>query len=187
MIVLLGVMAKFSLAQAPESLVVRWDFESEETSKLRLVGTVHRDIPGPRAPLYPDFDASNTAVKLDGNGGHLEFDDPGTQSDFDFGNEDAMTLEAWVQAESLRPGEFVYILGKGRTTTSGPLSENQNWALRIRERNQQGCVSFLFATPEISSDATKDSHWHRWTSTNGFVPGKLWHHVAVSYRFGHPD
>ncbi|MCE2814834.1 MAG: DUF1553 domain-containing protein [Planctomycetaceae bacterium] len=187
MIVLLGVIAKFSLAQAPESLVVRWDFESEETSKLRLVGTVHRDIPGPRAPLYPDFDANNTAVKLDGNGGHLEFDDPGTQSDFDFGNEDAMTLEAWVQAESLRPGEFVYILGKGRTTASGPLSDNQNWALRIREKNQQGCVSFLFATPKIPSDATKDSHWHRWTSTNGFVPGKLWHHVAVSYRFGHPD
>ena len=29
MIVLLGVIAKFSLAQAPESLVVRWDLESE--------------------------------------------------------------------------------------------------------------------------------------------------------------
>ncbi|MFM8570467.1 MAG: LamG-like jellyroll fold domain-containing protein, partial [Pirellula sp.] len=170
-----------------ETLVVRWEFGSEETSKLRPVGTVHRDIPGPRSPLYPDFEIGNTAVKFDGSGGHLEFDDPGTQSDFDFTNDDPITLEAWVQAESLRPGEFVYILGKGRTAGSGPASDNQNWALRIRERNEKGCVSFLFATPKESSRANNDAHWHRWTSQSGFAPGKVWHHVAISYRFGHPE
>ena len=181
------VIAEFGLAQTPESLVVRWEFESEETSRLRSVGTVHRDVPGPRSPLYPDFDTNNTAIHLDGSGGHLEFDDPGTKSDFDFDNEDPITLEAWVQAESLRPGEFVYVLGKGRTAASGPSSDNQNWALRIRERKEQGCVSFLFATTKDPKESQNDSHWHRWTSQTGFVPGKLWHHVAVSYLFGHPE
>ena len=178
----------WALAQSDdESLVVRWEFESEETTNLRSVGTVHRDIPGPRSPLYPDFQTSNTAIQLDGSGAHLEFQDPGTQSDFDFTNEDPISLEAWVQAENLKPGEFVYILGKGRTTSGGPNSDNQNWALRVRERNEQGCVSFLFATPKEPTPKSNDAHWHRWTSHTGFVPGNLWHHIAVSYRFGHPD
>jgi len=89
--VLLSVIAEFGLAQTPESLVVRWEFESEETSRLRSVGTVHRDVPGPRSPLYPDFDTNNTAIQLDGSGGHLEFDDPGTKSNFDFDNEDPIS------------------------------------------------------------------------------------------------
>lgn len=176
-----------SEAQPEESLVVRWEFHSEETSRLRSVGTVHRDVPGPRSPLYPDFEVNNTAIKLDGTGAHLEFDDPGSQSDFDFSNDDPITLEAWVQTDSLRPGEFVYLVGKGRTASGGPNSDNQNWALRVRERNEQGCVSFLFATPKRASKANSDSHWHRWTSKTGFTPGKVWHHVAIGYRFGHPD
>jgi mono/diheme cytochrome c family protein len=176
-----------ALAQSDLALVARWEFESEETTKLRSIGTVHRDIPGPRSPLYPDFDATNTAIKLDGSGSHLEFDDPGTQSEFDFTSDEPISLEAWVQAESLRPGEFVYVLGKGRTTSSGATSENQNWALRIRERSQKGCVSFLFATPRKPNAKNADAHWHRWTSQVGFSPGRLWHHIAVSYRFGHPD
>jgi len=178
---------RWTCAQSEDSLVVRWEFESEETSRLRPVGTVHRDIPGPRLPLYPDFDSNNTAIKLDGTGAHLEFEDPGTQSDFDFSNSDPITLEAWVQAESLRPGEFVYIVGKGRTAANGPTSDNQNWALRIRERNEQACVSFLFATPKRALSSQGDSHWHRWTSKTGFTPGKVWHHLAISYRYGQPD
>ncbi len=174
-------------AQSQNTTVIRWEFHSEETSKLLPVGTVHRDVPGPRSPLYPDFDANNTAIQLDGSGSHLVFDDPGPQSDFDFANQDPISLEAWVQIDTLRPGEFVYVVSKGRTAPSGPNSENQNWALRIRERNQQGCVSFLFATPKSENQPNNDSHWHRWTSHSGFKPGKLWHHIAVSYLFGQPD
>jgi len=36
-------------------------------------GGVHRDVPGPRPREFPDFDAGNTAVKLDGSGAHFSF------------------------------------------------------------------------------------------------------------------
>jgi hypothetical protein len=171
---------------AQTSPLVRWDFHSEETLSLRSHGGVHRDIPGPRPPEYPDFEPSNTAVKLDGDGAYLEFEDPGNASEFDFSNGDSITLEAWVQCDELRKNEFVYIVGKGRTGRPGFESDNQNWALRLRERDGTGCVSFLFATPKKLSSAG-DAHWHRWTSKEGFKPGKLWHHVAISYRFGDPE
>jgi len=78
------------------AVAARWDFGTEEATPLPSHGGVHRDVPGPRPPEYPDFEPNNTAVKLDSNG-------------------DAITLESWVQVTGLRPGENVYIIGKGRT------------------------------------------------------------------------
>ncbi|MBU6174057.1 MAG: hypothetical protein KGQ60_09645, partial [Planctomycetes bacterium] len=121
----------YSSLMAQSSPVVRWDFHSEETLPLRSRGGVHRDVPGPRPPEYPDFEPSNTAVKLDGDGAYLEFDDPGNASEFDFSNGDSITLEAWVQCDDLRKNEFVYLVGKGRTGRPGFESDNQNWALRL--------------------------------------------------------
>lgn len=46
--------------------VAFWHFGTEETSKLKAVGGVNRDQKGPRPPVYPDFDANNTAVRMDG-------------------------------------------------------------------------------------------------------------------------
>jgi len=180
-----GLLLQTARADEP-SLVVRWDFGSEETSRLEPVGGVHRDVPGPRPPLYPDFEVDNTAVKLDGQGARLVLADPGEQSPFDFTNGDAITLEAWVQVDSLRTGENVYIVGKGRTNAPGFARDNQNWALRLREQRGKACVSFLFATKREKGDAA-DAHWHRWTTNDGFTPGRGWHHVAVSYQFGKPE
>lgn len=163
--------------------VARWSFGQEESTPLKSHGGVHRDVPGPRPEKYPDFAPDNTAAKFDGNGARFSFDDPGADSPFDFTNGDELTLEAWVQLETIRDGENVYIIGKGRTNQAGTTPDNQNWALRVREQNGQACLSFLFATP---SEAGR-SHWHRWTTDRGFVPGKEWHHVAVSYRFGTPE
>ena len=168
------------------SLVARWEFGAEETTPLQPVGGVHRDVPGPRPPVYPDFEVDNTAVKLDGRGARLTFADPGTQSPFDFANGDAITLEAWVQVNEIRPGENVYVVSKGRTATPGFARDNQNWALRVREQRGKACVSFLFATKR-EQGAAADAHWHRWTTTNGFTAGRGWHHIAVSYRFGQPE
>ena len=64
--------------------------------------------------------------------------------------------------------------------------DNQNWALRVRERRGEASVSFLFATPIASGVGRSEAHWHRWTTDGGFAPGPAWHHVAVSYRFGEP-
>lgn len=170
-----------------EAPIARWDFGSEESTPLRSHGGVHRDVPGPRSPDYPDFEARNIAVKLDGNGAHLSFEDSGAQSKFDFTNGDSITLEAWVQVDDLRAGENVYVIGKGRTGSPGFAADNQNWALRVREVGGKAGVSFLFATPLDSGAVKADQHWHRWTSATGFTPGKNWHHIAAAYQFGKPE
>lgn len=167
--------------------VVRWDFGQEETSRIRAVGGVERDVPGPRPPEFPDFDAGNTAVRFDGKGARFEFADPGANSPFDFENGDAITIEGWVRVDEVRPEENVYIVGKGRTGSKEFPRDNQNWALRLRERDGRLCVSFLFATPREAGAARADSHWHRWTTKEGFASGTGWHHIAVCYNFGEPD
>lgn len=171
-------------------LVARWSFGTEETTRLSAHGGVHRDQPGPRPPEFPDFEPNNTAVKFDGSGAHFSFADPGAGSPFKFTNDDAITLEAWVNLPEIRKTENLYLIGKGRTGAEGFAKDNQNWALRVREVSGNVRVSFLFATPpgrEKDKPAAKDAHWHRWTSRTGFAPGSGWHHVAVSYRFGDPD
>ena len=183
-------------AVAVAAPVARWDFGEEDTSRAVVVGTVQRDAPGPRPPLFPDFDSYNTALRLDGNGGHLALADPGEGSALDFTNGDALTLEAWVQVDGFRANDQLYVVGKGRTGASGFPADNQNWALRVRAVGGQFAVNFLFATPrraaapaatEARAPAAKsDGHWHRWTSKPGFAPDTGWHHVAVTYRFGEP-
>lgn len=168
--------------------VARWGFGSEETSRLTEHGGVHRDLPGPRPPIFPDFDPGNLAVKFDGAGSHFSYADPGDNSPFDFTNGDSITLEAWVSVSELKKSENAYIIGKGRTGDPGFARDNQNWALRLRESGGEARPSFLFATPRgKDTNAAKDAHWHRWTTTSGFAPGSGWHHVAVAYRFGDPE
>jgi len=167
--------------------IARWDFGTEETSKIQAVGGVHRDVAGPRPPEFPDFESSNTAVKFDGRGARYTFADPGAASPFDFQNGDTITIEAWIKIDDLQPNENQYIIGKGRTGAKEFPRDNQNWALRIREADGQACVSFLFATPPVSGAMKTDSHWHRWTTVEGFAPKTGWHHVAAAYRFGEPE
>jgi hypothetical protein len=45
-------------------------------------------------------------------GAYLASSDPGPNSDFDFNNGDAITLEAWVNPSVLRDGQVGYIVGK---------------------------------------------------------------------------
>ncbi len=165
----------------------RWDFGSEETTPLQSHGSVHRDVPGPRPPEFPDFESGNTAIRLDGRGAYLSFEDDGVGSPFDFSGGDAIALEAWVQVDEMGAGENCYVIGKGRTGAKGFSADNQNWALRVRERGGKACVSFLFATARADGDRRDGAHWHRWTTAEGFAPGKRWHHIAVSYRFGVPE
>ena len=172
-----------SLWAAP---VARWDFGEEDVSRVVSVGSIEREVPGPRPPDYPDFEAANTAVRFDGRGSHFTFADTGTASLLDFTNGAAITLEAWVKPDGFKSGENVYLVGKGRTGAEGFAPDNQNWALRLRSVGDRYAVSFLFATPKTADAAKADAHWHRWTTKTGFAPGSGWHHVAVTYRFGDP-
>jgi hypothetical protein len=183
---LLLVLACFTAAASAATPVARWDFNEEDTSRAIAVGAVQRDVPGPRPPVFPDFEARNTAAKFGGAGAHLALADPGPGSAFDFTNGDAITLEAWVEVEGHSASDNLYVIGKGRTSAPGFAADNQNWALRVRAMGGKFAVNFLFATPRGTAAATRDAHWHRWTSTRTFAPGSGWHHIAVTYRFGDP-
>ena len=165
--------------------VARWDFDSEDSTNLGAVGNVQRDQPGPRPPEYPGFDSTNTAIRLDGKGAHLVLEKPAKGGPFDFGKGDSITLEAWVQLSHLGRGANPYVIGKGRTGEPGFEKDNQNWALRLREQKGLACVNFLFASKKTGL-GSPDSHWHRFTTREGFKPGKAWHHVAIAYEFGKP-
>jgi len=182
-LVLIG-LSRSSASAAP---VVLWEFGTEEQTQLEVRGGVHRDMPGPRPPEFPDFEPNNTAVKFDGKGSRYEFADPGAKSPFDFSNGDEVTLEAWIKVDNLHDGENLYIIGKGRTGAAPFARDNQNWALRVRGVQGKACVSFLFATQPAAGVAKGDAHWHRWTTETGFDPKTGWHHVAAAYRFGSPE
>ncbi len=72
---------------------------------MNRVGDVVRDQVGPRPPDFPSFAPDNTAIQLKGKGTRIEIKDPGEKSAFDFTNGDAITMEAWVKLDSIRPGQ----------------------------------------------------------------------------------
>ncbi len=165
--------------------VLQLDFGQEESAPLIAVGNVVRDQAGPRPPEFPDFDANNTAIQLQGKGARYEIKDPGPQSPFDFTNGDAITLESWVKVDKLSPGQPAYIVGKGRTSSPHFARNNQNWSLRVIGGSAGlAHLSFLFASaPEPGGGNT----WHIWNSEASFEIATGWHHVALSYEFGKPD
>lgn len=180
----LGVLlhAHVAIAADPTSPVARWEFGTEEATPLRAKGNVQRDQAGPRPPEFPDMAADNSAVRVDA-GAYLSVPDPGSNSDFDFTNGDAITIEAWVNPSVLREGQVSYVVGKGRTGSPNFARDNQNWSLRVVGAKKEAKLSFLFATKLTSNDA----HWHRWDSQLGFPVGTGWHHIAIAYRFGDPN
>ncbi|MCA9084822.1 MAG: DUF1553 domain-containing protein [Planctomycetaceae bacterium] len=162
-------------AEGPE-LIADWSFDDS------IPGTVHGTATakagGLESPGYPDFAEGNKSLTL---AAPSWLSLPSEQK-FQFDNGDRITLEAWVRVDSA--GENAYIVGKGRTGTSGVDTINQNWALRLRQNKGQMCVNFLFHSRD--TDEAKGD-WHRWTSNQGISRGSRWHHVAVTYHFGHPE
>ncbi|EMI15855.1 secreted protein containing DUF1549 [Rhodopirellula maiorica SM1] len=182
--VVLLFLCSQSVAVADEPhLVAEWDFATEATRSFESHGSVQRDQAGPRPPVYPDFQSNNTAIRLGESGGYLSIDDTAEQSEFDFTNGDAITLEAWVKIQLPANNSPIYIVGKGRTGNPRFSKDNQNWAMRVQKVGNSMRVGFLFATKRGEGDA----HWHRWTSTASFTAQNTWHHVAVTYRYGDPD
>ncbi len=169
---------------ADSHLAAKWDFNSEEPAPLIPRGGVIRDQDGPRPPEFPDLESDNTAVQLKGNGARFEVKDPGPKSEYDFTNGDAITLEAWVLVEALRPGQPAYVVGKGRTHNPRFSRDNQNWSMRVVGANG-GLAQLGFLFTSISDTGQK--HWHRWNSEAAFQISTGWHHIALAYEFGKPE
>ncbi|MFM8470930.1 MAG: DUF1549 domain-containing protein [Limisphaerales bacterium] len=161
-----------------------------------LDGTVEGKVAtGQRAQSseqFPEFEPDSAAAGFSGKGEFIRVKDPGANSPLDFAKGDAITMEAWVNVNSLKEGQYVYVVGKGRTGNKGFDANNQNYAMRLHGQGGAACVSFLFRDSEkgaapAKGKATKeeaDKNWHRWTANDGFLPGSGWHHVAVTYTFG---
>lgn len=165
-----------------EAPVAQWHFDGSDTLGT-WQGTGHREGAGPRAPIYPKFENTNRAVELSGKDAALVVTDPGVDSptNLRFSKGDSITIEAWVKVRSIKDGQQVYLVGKGRNGTKEFGNLNQNYALRLKGEPGRAVIGFLFSgQPENGKPAT----WHRWWSTEGFQVDAGWHHVAVSYTFG---
>lgn len=167
---------------------LRLDFDGPLREDMIRHGNVRLEREGPRPPEFPNFGHDNTAVYFPVKGGFIEIPDPGPSSEFDFANNDALTLEAWIKLDGVQSRAPMYIIGKGRSNLSAYQADNQNWSLRITvDSSDIARVGFLFATSPTDVEPSTDSHWHRWTSADGFSPETGWHHIAVQYRFGQPE
>ncbi len=163
--------------------LVKWNFDEPVVGTWQ--GTPKIEAQGPQAPMFPNFAKGNKAASFPMKSGALvvkESDVP--NANLRFAQGDSITIEAWVNLDSIKNNENCYILGKGRNRNSAFQPENQNYALRLRGEGGEGRISFLFRTEAEKVDEKKD--YHRWTSSEGFTAGSGWHHVAVSYIFGKP-
>jgi mono/diheme cytochrome c family protein len=175
----------FGLYADDSKPVLQLDFGQEESAPFIAIGNVVRDQAGPRPPEFPDFEANNTAIQLQGKGSRYEIKDPGPQSPFDFTNGNAITLEAWVKVDKIGHGQPVYLISKGRTNSPHFARNNQNWSLRVIGGSEGlAHLSFLFASAPAPGGGNT---WHLWNSTASFQIKSGWHHVAVAYEFGRPE
>ncbi len=141
---------------------------------------------GPRPGEFPDFSKDNLAARFGPKGSAIHIpDQKGKESPLKFRKGDSITIEAWVNPDSVRDQEQIYIIGKGRTANK----QNQNWSLRLRGVEGGAGVSFLFRNEKNRSEKDADSFrdWHRWTSEGLITAGTGWHHVAITYTFGKGD
>jgi len=161
--------------------IVRWQFDTPgEPGSMN----VNARVAGPRPPLYPSFTTNNQAYEIHSAKDAIilrENDDTTKGKALRFGAGDSLTIEAWVRVDDLKPGNYAYIVSKGRNRKPGFPEKNQNYALRLLGAPGEARISFLFSSAPSSGNAAE---WHRWTSSSGFPLNNGWHHVAVSYTFG---
>lgn len=143
-----------------------------------LRGNRVETLTGPRPSEFPLFKPDNQAANFKPGEGFLRVVDPGEKSILDFTAGDSITLEAWVNLESIQSGRHYYVIGKGRTNRRGMARDNQNYGLRVTGSE----ISFLFrGQPKKKED---QPNFHRWTSRGAGISSGNWHHVAVTYTFG---
>ncbi|MDF1787480.1 MAG: DUF1553 domain-containing protein [Verrucomicrobiales bacterium] len=155
--------------------VAHWSFEPAD-SEVKFEGKVVF-VNGPNQQVSRNLPSGNRAAQFDGKGSFVRLSD---SESLRFDQGDPITIEAWIKLDG-KTSTTPYIIGKGRLSTD---KENQNWALRLMKVGSQYRVSFLFRSHPFGHEPEA---FHRWNSDLGIAPGKLWHHVAVRYRFGKPD
>jgi hypothetical protein len=164
---------------AESEAVVHWSFDESVPQDWNFWDSHITRAVAPRPPEFPLFDVGNRSLDVLA-GGYVRIPD---EKSLRFTNGDAITIEAWVNVDSINRDANVYIVGKGRTHNDGYQKYNQNWALRLRDSD--GAPSFLFATE--SEGENEGGVYHRWTAKEGIGPESGWHYVVIGYEFGKPE
>ncbi len=151
-----------------------------------IQGSIQHLLEGPREPEFSKLPLNNQCIELKKPFGQITISDPGDDSSLDFKNGDGLTIEAWVKPDKSQMGDLVYILGKGRTSSSGQKANNQNYALRLNMRKNKNGEATTFGVSFLFRTVGKKGGWHRWTSNKRLPIGDGWHHVAITYQFGNP-
>lgn len=166
--------------------ILEWRFDGESQSGV-WEGKFGTPASGPRAPQYPDFPDDNLAATFVGHEGWIAVKDHerGGFTNVRYGLGDTFAFETWLKIKSISKGNIVYLMGKGRhgkfEKTLG--EENQNYSVRLQGTGGGARIGILFT---CQHPETKEKTWHRWWST-AEVPASGWHHIAVSFTFGHAN
>lgn len=115
--------------------VAYWKFDDRKENRFSAISPraefsalIHGNVAqldGPQHDLYPLFSSDNRAAKFSG-AGHLVVTDPGENSSLDFDLKDTITIEAWVRPEKIENGQYVYVVGKGRTHNKCVAADNSS-------------------------------------------------------------
>lgn len=136
---------------------------------------------GPRAPQYPEQSKDNTGGKFASAKDAIVVK---STDDLNFAIGDSITMEAWVNVESIGSGQMPYLIGKGRHKNG----IDQNYAMRLKADESGTHLGFLFSSegPENDSAESPKREWHRWWSSMSLPKGE-WHHIAIVFTFGKAD
>lgn len=180
-----GAVSAADPARGKDAPLAQWRFDGADTLG-SWQGKGYKEGPGPRAPGYTNFSMENRAAELAGKDAALVVTDPGTDGPegLRFHKGDSITIEAWVKVRSLKSGQQVYLVGKGRNGTKEFGGLNQNYALRLKGGKGTASIGFLFTA---QAENGKPVTWHRWWSNDEFQVDAGWHHVALTYTFGKAD
>jgi hypothetical protein len=146
---------------------------------------------GPRPPDFPIMAPDNNAAIFHETSGVLRIKDGGTNSPFRFIQGETISVDLWVWARTIEAGQSRRLLGKGATALAGPASLDQNWAVALtgvqRDRDKNAEARMVFEFRSSPTQANPDGLRHRWISDLGFITGRDWVHLAVTYTFGDPS
>ena len=122
-------------------------------------------VPGPQAPLFPGFEATNLAVSFNGANDYVELLNP---PGLNFTN--AITLEAWIQPSATQ-GSFGDIIAHGVNDTG-----NAELALRLNGTNSYQISSYDGATGHgVSAPIpAQDLGTGNWVYLVGTYDGASW-------------
>jgi len=171
--------------EIPQPVAV-WNFDGSDVSG-EWQDAEGKTLPGPRFPVYPLFPANNLAADFRGTTSTLVVKEQhgGDTGRLRVQRGDSLTLEAWIAPRDLPSGKSVYLVTKGGRRAAESADDDLNYGLQLRRGVGDAVqIGFEFASQSPVKGTRKR---HRWWTSEAFLTGATWHHLAVTYTFGKPE